>query len=109
MNNYLLIDTNILISAIDSDSKFLKNAIKLILDSSFELCTTCKNTSEFLAVLTRSREVDINGVEALEILESLLLNFGVLYPSEKSFRKFVELIPNYRPRGLWIYGYMILR
>ncbi|MBX6423469.1 hypothetical protein [Thermosulfurimonas sp. F29] len=63
----------ILIYAIDADSKFHGKAIDVILGSDYILYTTSKNVSEFLVVLTRSKDKDIkiDAAEALEILESL--------------------------------------
>jgi len=106
--NPLLVDTNILIYAIDADSKFHGKAIDVILGADYILYTTSKNVSEFLVVLTRSKDIKIDAAEALEILESLLMNFKVLYPNKRSFQKFKELIQKYRPRGLWIHDIEII-
>jgi predicted nucleic acid-binding protein len=42
MSNRLLVDTNILIYAIDTDSRFNKQAIELIQNPDYELYTTSK-------------------------------------------------------------------
>lgn len=50
--NKLLLDTNVLIYAIDEDSKYLAKAHSLFFGQ-FDLYTTLKNISEFLSVITR--------------------------------------------------------
>ncbi|HED06742.1 MAG TPA: PIN domain-containing protein [Ignavibacteria bacterium] len=52
MNN-ILIDTNLLIYAIDEDSKYYNSVQKILYDESNNLFTTSKNISEFLSVITR--------------------------------------------------------
>jgi len=108
MNNRLLVDTNILIYAIDADSKFHQRAQSLILDSDFELVTTAKNITEFLVVLTRTAPINIDIVEALDILTGLLSHFRILYPSENSYTIFEELLRKYRPKGLKLHDFEIV-
>jgi len=52
MNN-LLLDTNVLIYAIDEDSKYFHSVQRLLYSDNVKLFTTSKNISEFLAVVTR--------------------------------------------------------
>ena len=103
MSDQILVDTNILIYAVDEDSKFHDRAIDLILNSNCEFFTTSKNISEFLVALTRNAEINIESDECLAILNDLLLELQILYPNYKTFQKFEELIRKYRPRGLWIH------
>ena len=44
----ILFDTNLLIYAIDEDSKYFNSVQKLLDDDSLNLFTTSKNISEFL-------------------------------------------------------------
>ena len=70
--NSLLIDTNILIYAIDEDSKFHLNSKKLIENSNYNLYTTSKNISEFLVVLTRAQQISVPIEETMKLLDKLL-------------------------------------
>ena len=108
MNKRLLVDTNILIYAIDADSKFHEKAQKLILNPRYELYTTSKNISEFLVVLTRTESIKIDVIKVLKILKNLLSNFVILYPNKESTIKFEELLKKYKPRGLRIHDFEII-
>ncbi|GAB6163481.1 hypothetical protein JCM12298_26410 [Desulfothermus naphthae] len=103
MSNSILIDTNVLIYAVDADSQFHHRAWNILLDPEVRLFTTSKNISEFLVVLTRDIEMGLSTDECLEILKELLRDIIVLYPTPKSFKIFEELIQKYNPRGLWIH------
>ena len=70
MNNILL-DTNLLIYAIDEDSKYYNSVHKLFDDESNNLFTTSKNISEFLSVITRYPEKSISIKDALIVIEEL--------------------------------------
>jgi predicted nucleic acid-binding protein len=108
MSDRILIETNVLIYAIDADSRFHQQAIQLIQNPNYDLYTTSKNLSEFLVVLTRTETIKIDTVKALDILKVLISNLNVLYPSEESYQKFIELLGKYRPRGLRIHDFEII-
>jgi predicted nucleic acid-binding protein len=108
MSNRLLVDTNILVYAIDADSRFNKHAIELIQNPDYELYTTSKNLSEFLVVLTRTETIKIDTIKALDILKELISYLKVLYPSEESYQKFVDLLEKYKPSGLRIHDFEII-
>jgi predicted nucleic acid-binding protein len=103
MNSSILIDTNILIYAIDADSRFHNSALKLLFDPTLKLFTTSKNLSEFLVVLTRNKEIELSTAECFELLNSLLTDINILYPNPTTFKIFQNLISKYNPRGLWIH------
>ena len=103
MSSSVLIDTNILIYAIDADSRFHNGALKLLLDPTLKLFTTSKNLSEFLVVLTRNKEIELSTTECFELLNSLLTDITILYPNPTTFKIFQDLISKYNPRGLWIH------
>ena len=103
MNSSVLIDTNILIYAIDADSRFHNGALKLLLDPTLKLFTTSKNLSEFLVVLTRNKEIELSTSECFQLLNSLLTDITILYPNPTTFKIFQDLISKYNPRGLWIH------
>ena len=75
MKDVILVDTNVLIYAVDADSRFHEQAIKFLSDSALKLFTTSKNVSEFLVVLTRNSEVELSASECLDILN---LEFSIL-------------------------------
>ncbi len=66
----ILLDTNVLIYAIDQDSVFYA-ASRTILDSEDNLFTTSKNLSEFLAVITRAPVISLSIEDALAALDDL--------------------------------------
>jgi predicted nucleic acid-binding protein len=106
--NKILVDTNILIYAIDQDSIFHTKSQQLVQNTQHELYTTSKNLSEFLVVLTRGMNISVHVTEALDILESLLSYFTILYPTEASVTEFKNLIRKYNPKGLKIHDFEII-
>lgn len=103
MDNSILVDTNVLIYAVDADSQFNNQAVKFLSDSALKLFTTSKNISEFLVVLTRNAEIELSSSECLDILSSLLSDIEILYPTPISMDFFQKLVRKYNPRGLWIH------
>ena len=103
MNNSVLVDTNILIYAIDADSKFHHRALKFLSDPTIRCFITSKNISEFLVVLTRNEEINISTSECLELLNDLIVDIDILYPNSMTIKLFYDLIKKYNPRGLWIH------
>ena len=107
MNN-ILIDTNLLIYAIDEDSKYY-NSVHMILDDvSNNLFTTSKNISEFLSVITRYPGKSISIKDALIVIKEFESIFTVLHPSEESNLIFIDLLKKYSPHGLKIHDYEII-
>ncbi len=104
MNNSILVDTNVLIYAVDADSRFHDKAIKLLSDPTSKLFTTSKNISEFLVVLTRNEEIKLPTAEWLEILNNILLDIVVLFPNPMTMKVFHDLIRKYNPV---VYGFMM--
>ena len=107
MNN-VLFDTNLLLYSIDEDSKYFNSVQELLSDESLKLFTTSKNISEFLSVVTRIPNSTISVKEALNITEEFRSTFTILYPTQKSYLIFVELLKKYSPRGLKIHDYEII-
>ena len=106
--NEVLIDTNILVYAIDEDSKFYSKSQALLYDSDYDLLTTSKNLSEFLAVVTKGQVVSLSVDEALAVLEDYDDILTILYPSETSIHIFKELLQKYKPTGLKIHDFEII-
>lgn len=106
--NRILVDTNVLVYSIDEDSKFNSRAIKLLTNPNYDLYTTSKNLSEFLVVLTKGIEVHLTIKETVDLLEGLMANLTILYPSKNSYQQFKKLILKYKPRGLKIHDFEIV-
>lgn len=107
MNNVLL-DTNILLYAIDEESKYFKSVRRLLSSDTINFFTTSKNISEFLSVITRIPNSSIPIEKALNILNDFQNSFRILYPSEESNKIFIDLLKKYKPRGLKIHDYEII-
>ena len=77
MNNILL-DTNLLIYAIDEDSKYYNSVQKILDNESNNLFTTSKNISEFLSVITRypNKSILLTGLR-FTIMKLLVLRYHI--------------------------------
>jgi len=104
----VLVDTNILIYAIDQDSQFHSKSQDLLSNPEADLFTTSKNLSEFLAVVTKGHTVSLSIEDALLAINDFLETITILYPNEKSFSIFRELLQKYHPNGLRIHDYEII-
>ena len=107
MNN-MLIDTNLLVYAIDQDSAFFSQAQNIISDSGVALFTTSKNLSEFLAVTTRIPRNAMPINDALTVINDFLTIFNILYPTEQSYKIFMDLLRKYQPSGIKIHDFEIV-
>ncbi len=104
----ILFDTNLLIYAIDEDSKYFNSVQKILDDDSINLFTTSKNISEFLSVVTRYPNKSISIKEALLVIEEFKSTFTILYPTKESYLIFIDLLKKYSPHGLKIHDYEII-
>jgi predicted nucleic acid-binding protein len=104
----VILDTNLLLYAVDEDSKYFEAVQNLINNQSLHLFTTSKNLSEFLAVVTRSAHTGLSIEEALAVLEDFQTSSTILYPSEESYKIFKVLLQKYNPQGLKIHDYEII-
>ena len=103
----LLLDTNVLIYSIDEGSKYFQKA-QDIFSKQLELFTTSKNLSEFLSVVTRIPKNPLSLKDALIVINDFIKIMTVLYPDEKSFLIFQNLLQKYGPVGLNIHDFEIL-
>lgn len=104
----ILVDTNILIYAIDQDSQFNSKSQELLLNSKADLFTTSKNLSEFLVVVTKGLTVSLSVDDALLAVNDFMATIAILYPNEKSFSISRDLIKKYHPTGLRIHDFEII-
>lgn len=101
----ILLDTNLLIYSIDKDSKYFDKANSFFSEYKYELFTTSKNLSEFLAVTTRLPKSPLSLEDALLVIEDFKGSLTVLYPTEKTYSIFLNLLRKYRPIGLQIHDF----
>ncbi len=106
--NKVLLDTNLLIYAIDEESKYFTPAQTLLTNKNVDLFTTSKNITEFLTVITRLPEKSLNMDDALTVVDDYKTILHILYPSELSFSIFLNLLKKYRPVGLQIHDFEII-
>ena len=101
--NDVLIDTNVLIYAIDADSLFHDRCKRFLDKYSSNLFTSSKNLSEFLSVTTKGNEPKLAHRDAVSTVENFLIRMKILYPNAISFEIFLELMRKYKPKGLKIH------
>ena len=106
--NELLLDTNILVYAIDEDSEFFTKSRSILSKTDCELCTTSKNLAEFLAVTTRGQNAPLSMDNALEVIEDYVAVLTVFFPNVQSFATFRELLSRYQPTGLKVHDFEII-
>jgi predicted nucleic acid-binding protein len=104
----MLLDTNILVYALDEDSRFHVRASQIIHGDKEELFTTSKNLSEFLSVVTRPLPKAVSVPQALQALDEITSVVTVLFPTPSSFRIFRDLLSRYEPVGLRIHDMEIV-
>lgn len=106
--NKILIDTNILIYGIDEDSQYFDQSHRILNSSHYELVTTSKNLVEFITVATRSSGYNLETEKVLNILDEIIQNMEIIYPTQSSLAILLELAKRYRPSGLIIHDFEII-
>jgi predicted nucleic acid-binding protein len=108
MSNELLVDTNILVYAIDEDSQFYATSRSVLQKKDKTLFTTSKNITEFLTVMTRSSGYGLSTETALNLLQKLIQQLEIIYPTPDSIATFLELVASYQPSGLKLHDFEII-
>ncbi|MBK7107402.1 MAG: PIN domain-containing protein [Ignavibacteriae bacterium] len=106
--NEIFFDTNLLIYAIDEESKYYISVQQILNNKENKLFTSSKNISEFLSVVTRNPKSSISIKEALVVVKDFQKIFTILYPTEKSNSIFIDLLKKYSPIGLRIHDFEII-
>ena len=106
-NNKALVDTNVLVYAIDKDSQFFERSHQFLFNPNYRLYTSTKNLLEFLAVVTRNPNISLTTEDALSSVKDYERVLKILYPSKSTFTKLKELLEKYKPTGLKIHDYEI--
>ena len=92
----MIIITNILVYAYDSDSVFHRQAIAFLQDIDIELFITSKNISEFFAALTKQGEPFS---KIFLFYTDIIYNSTTLFPNQESLDILENLLQKYQPRG----------
>lgn len=104
----LLVNTDLLIYAIDEDSQFYERTRQLLYESGHELFTTSKNLSEFLAVVTRGNPPLLSVHQAVNLADEIEQNFTVLYPTPESSQVLRGLLRKYQATGSQIHDFTVV-
>lgn len=104
MNN-ILIDTNLLIYALDETSNFYEQTVGLLQNDEFNLFVTTKNISEFFAVCSKLK---IDFSKTFGFYKDLKENVTILKPTDQSLTHFENLIQKYHPKGNLVYDIEIV-
>jgi predicted nucleic acid-binding protein len=101
----LVLDTNILIYALDKDSIFHEKSKEIMESSAFNQFITTKSISEYFAVCSK---LDIEHEKMIAFYDEIEKNITFLFPTDKSLSLFTELIGKYKPRGNRIFDIEIV-
>ena len=93
----ILLDTNILLYAMDKKSKYHANSINILENNKYELFVSTKNIAEMLAV---SSKIKTDKQLVLNFIDKVVLKISdLIYPNKQSFDKFIQIITNYHIKG----------
>lgn len=98
----VLIDTNVLLYAMDKSSAFNKISVEILENTNYELFVSTKNISELIAVCTKQnidRQIILAYIEEIATL---------LYPNKQSFDKFLKIITENEIKGNAVYDMEIV-
>jgi predicted nucleic acid-binding protein len=98
--NKVVLDTNVLIYALDESSIFHLRASEILQDENNLLFTTSKNISEYFAVCSK---LGVDSNKFLGFYEDLTHNLTFLFPNEYSLQHFEMLLQKYKPKGNRVY------
>lgn len=91
-----VLDTNILLYALDEDSEYHQAAKALLEDESCDLFLTTKTISEYFAVASK---LNIPLEKAMIFYRSFCENAQILFPNLNSLIVFEDMLQKYQPRG----------
>jgi predicted nucleic acid-binding protein len=93
----ILIDTNILLYALDNQSKFYKKSRDILENKNYRLYISTKNIAEVFAV---SSKLGIDKSYILSYLtEDILPVSTLIYPNRNSFQIFLKIISDHDVKG----------
>lgn len=94
--NKVLLDTNVLIYALDASSGYHQRSVALLTDPNAALYLTTKNITEFFAVCSK---LGVNFKQAFDFYAELRQNAILLFPDSVSVGFFEALLLKYNPKG----------
>jgi predicted nucleic acid-binding protein len=94
--NSVLLDTNILIYALDRSSAFHKKSVQILKDSTLQLFITSKVVSEYFAVCSK---LDMDSSVVFGFYSELRRNTIMIFPSSDSLGLFEKMLVKYKPKG----------
>ncbi|MDC0358091.1 type II toxin-antitoxin system VapC family toxin [Oligoflexia bacterium] len=103
----ILLDTNVLLYAIDQDSKYHMWASRFFNDAKNQCATTSKNISEFLCVATRGEEPSMTMDGAINCVKVFCSHCKLLYPNSASTQLYFDLLSEHKPSGLLVHDFEI--
>lgn len=101
----LVLDTNILIYALDKDSIFHSKSKEILENATFNRFITTKSITEYFAVCSK---LDYELEKVIAFYDEIERNISFLFPSKESLIIFTELIEKYKPRGNRIFDIEIV-
>ncbi|MEZ4963018.1 MAG: hypothetical protein R2830_24540 [Saprospiraceae bacterium] len=93
---HVIIDTNVLLYALDKGNMYHQQSLKLLNDPQLRLSITSKNISEYFAVCSK---FNVALKDALPFYHQIRQNTNVPYPSDNSLSIFETLLQKYQPKG----------
>mgnify|MGYP006447084787 FL=1 len=103
----LVLDTNILVYALDRDSEYHSRVLRLLSNDDHILYTTSKNLSEYYAVVTRGDDPKLTPQEALQDIKQFIDHFNIIHSTKNSLSILQTLISSHSPKGLKIHDFEI--
>ena len=101
----LLVDTNVLIYAMDNSSAYHPIASSILANPDHKLFITTKNISEFFAVTSKLK---IEQKKCLDFYNDVKFNATTLFPTPSSLPLFEKLLHQYQPKGNIVYDLEIV-
>ncbi|MFN3555767.1 MAG: type II toxin-antitoxin system VapC family toxin [Bacteroidales bacterium] len=96
----VMLDTNILIYALDRSSAYHKESVKILEDPGLQLFITSKVVSEYFAVCSK---LDLESSIVFSFYKELRENTTMLFPYAESMVLFEKLIEKYKSKGNRVY------
>lgn len=103
----ILLDTNILLYAIDNNSPRQRQSQAILNADEYTLFTSSKNISELLCAATRGNQPILNVADTLRVVSYYHKITEILYADERAFQQLKVLLERYQPRGLKVHDYEI--
>lgn len=99
----VLLDTNILVYAIQPTSEFHARSQAFLRNPTYEFWTTSKNLVEFFAVVTKGEVPILTYQEAMQAIKVYPKRFLILYPTPGSIHQWQTLLATQPTKGLRVH------